>query len=155
MKRRDLIKDQIEQLGKVLTKMLDTFFSLKSKGQIGTASEHTTQTLKEELNIDIDVFLQLPEGELQAFFEARNFTNDHLNDLAKLFLEYAKVELAADKKTKAKRWLEQTKFMLQLNMSNEHSFSLSEEPNWQGISFDHDQSALIKDVEALLNSHGM
>ena len=60
MEQRDLLKDQIEQLGKVLAKILPDFLGLKSEGQISQGIEITNHRLRSELDIEIE---ELKNGE--------------------------------------------------------------------------------------------
>lgn len=151
MQRRDLLKDQIEQLGKVLAKMLDSFFNFKSNGQVGLGIQQTEQTLKEELGIDLDKLTRLSNYELKQFLEDRNYTNDHLQQLSELLFEYAQNDFNEGYLAQAKERLQLIEQMLDLNMDNDNSFSLTEGSLAVGISFENNQSMLSNQVEELLS----
>jgi hypothetical protein len=75
MQQRDIIKDQIEQLGKVLAKVLSDFFDLKSTGNISNAITVTNESLKSELGLDINEIENLNHEDFEQYF-----TNKKLND---------------------------------------------------------------------------
>ncbi|GAA3560104.1 hypothetical protein [Snuella lapsa] len=97
MEQRDLLKDQIEQLGKVLAKILSDFLGLKSKGQGSQKIEITDQRLLSELDIDIKMLADFTKKELKNYFIARKFTANHLEILSDYLNETGKVENALNK----------------------------------------------------------
>ncbi len=54
MEQRDLLKDQIDQLGKVLAKILSDFLGLKAKGQASHGVEISNHRFQRELEINIE-----------------------------------------------------------------------------------------------------
>ena len=92
MERRDLLKDEIEQLGKVLAQILSTFLSLKSKGNIAQAMETSSLQLKSELDLDMEHILSLSKEELTDYFKNRKLTAEHIESLADLLQERGAIE---------------------------------------------------------------
>lgn len=54
MQQRDLLKDQIEQLGRTLGKVIAEFLGLKNQGDTTFALEQVIQNLKTALNFELD-----------------------------------------------------------------------------------------------------
>jgi len=87
MEQRDLIKDQIEQIGRVLGKILADFLGLKSKGQITKGIDVSNEQLKSELDIDIDKLIGLSKNELKVYLQNRKLTEVHLEILSDIVIE--------------------------------------------------------------------
>ncbi|MCB9223417.1 MAG: hypothetical protein R2780_15135 [Crocinitomicaceae bacterium] len=92
MEQRDLIKEQIEQLGRVLGKILSDFLNLKSEGKTSQGIEVSNERFKEELDIDIDVLRNLGKDELKNYFLNKKFTAEHIEKLADYFFELGTTE---------------------------------------------------------------
>ncbi|MFK7953136.1 MAG: hypothetical protein AB8B73_09835 [Ekhidna sp.] len=82
MEQRDIIKDQIEQLGKVLAAVLAKFLQLKSQGQASQGLEITSQRLQSELDINIERIATLNKDELTEYITDRELTADNLEVLS-------------------------------------------------------------------------
>ena len=98
MEQRDFIRDQIEQLGRVLGQAIASFLGLKSTGNVSKGIEVANQQLKSELDIDINELLNLSKIELKKYFNNRNFSDEHLEQLAEYFKEIGKSKVDYDKK---------------------------------------------------------
>ena len=61
MEQEDFIKRQIDQLGRVLVKVLAGLTGLDASGQSGESIETIDLMLKNELDIDLDTLLSMPE----------------------------------------------------------------------------------------------
>ncbi len=88
MEYRDLLKDEIERLGKVLAKVIADFFDRKFEGKSEIAIETAKQQLKTELDIDIDLILQYSENELEKYFSDRKISASHTEKLSDLFVGF-------------------------------------------------------------------
>lgn len=86
MEQRDLLRDQIEQLGKVLAKVISDFLKLKSAGNFADAISYSKANLKNELDLDVDLILTLDEFELKNHFAERKLNESQIESLA-LYLE--------------------------------------------------------------------
>lgn len=95
MEQRDLLKDQIEQLGKVLTKILSSFLGLKSSSSLARRVEISNQRLQSELDIDIEKLITLNKTELAENVKNRRLTEGHLETLSEYLKEVgiAKTEI--------------------------------------------------------------
>lgn len=95
MEQRDLLKDQIEQLGKVLAKILSDFLGFKSNSNVAQGIEISNERLQIELDIDIENLITLNKSELTEYAKNRRLTEGHLETLSEYLKEVgmAKVEI--------------------------------------------------------------
>ena len=98
MEQRDLLKDQIEQLGKVLANILSDLLGLKSKGQTSQGIEATNQRLQGELDIDIEKITTLIKKELKDYLKNRHLRAEHLEILSECLKEIGKGKIEENKK---------------------------------------------------------
>jgi hypothetical protein len=99
MEQRDYLKKQIDQLGQVLGKIFSDLLGLKSNGQINGGLEISNQTLKNELDLDIQNLLDIPTDDfVNTLRTQKNFTNDNLDKLAEIILLIADNEQTDNKK---------------------------------------------------------
>ena len=122
MEQRDLLKDQIEQLGRVLGKIFANFFGLKAEGKIVLGMEITQQNLKSELDLDIDKMLGLTKENLNDYLINKRLTPKHVDDLSDYLIECGSYYLQSDK-NQAKTTL--LTAMELLKISNDHSIMYS------------------------------
>jgi hypothetical protein len=151
MQRRDLIKDQIEQLGRVLSKMVDTFLKLKTNGQANDGLTLTEQSFNEEFDLDLNAFLTLSEDEIKAFLIEKNFTDDHLCKLTSLLIEIAEAKITQKEHPKALQYLSQAEYLLSIHLEYDDSFSMMETIPSLAISFENTGAILnnrIKELQA-------
>jgi hypothetical protein len=64
MEQEDYIMRQIRQLGQVLAKMLARLPGINQKGNSGLVLEELRHIYKNELIIDIEEIIQIPENDL-------------------------------------------------------------------------------------------
>ncbi len=82
MERRDLIKDQIEQLSKALAKILSEFIQLKANGDLNQAIELSNQHYKSELDLDINKLLELNKSDMATYLHDKGLTFSHWESLS-------------------------------------------------------------------------
>ncbi len=87
MQQRDIIKDEIEQMGRALGKVLAEFFALKNKGATSLAIEVTNRDLQSEIDLDINKLAQLNAEEMEAYVNSKILTDHHLDQLANYVFE--------------------------------------------------------------------
>ena len=136
MQQRDILKDQIEQLGQALGKLISKFLKLDSNGDITSHIEITNQQLKNELDIDLDKLVEFNQNELKGFIEEKNFTAEHLELLSE-YLTKIGMHKTNSKKDNANAYL--TRAIDLLECANDIS---------QMISFDRIRQ--IKEIKNLL-----
>jgi len=87
MIQRDLIQQQIEQLGRALGKIITGFLGLKSQGKVALGFEIANEQFNQELDLDIDKLLGMDKGLLADYLKDKHFTSSHLEEIA----EYVEV----------------------------------------------------------------
>ncbi len=113
MEQRDILLEQIEQVGRVLGKILAAFLDLKAKGDITLAIQTTNQQLKSELDIDISELINFTEKELENYTEEKQLTDNHLDELAKYLYELGEIKQANSNPQDAKKYFETAKKLLE------------------------------------------
>lgn len=86
MEQRDLLKDQIEQLGRVLGKILADFLGLKTDASVAESIKICNEQLHKEGNIDVPLLLSLNKEESRNFIIEHHLTPEHIE----LFVQYLK-----------------------------------------------------------------
>ena len=86
MQEEDWLIRQINQLGRVLGKILADLIGLKTQGQIGEGIEAADQTLKNELDLNIDDLTSIPiEKFIKTLQEGKKLSNENFGILADIF----------------------------------------------------------------------
>jgi len=96
MEQRDLLKDQIEQLGKVLAEILSDFLGLKSKGSINEGIKISKERLQSELDIDIEKLITLNKTKLKEYVKNLKLSEGHLEILSEYLKEMGMVKNRAN-----------------------------------------------------------
>ena len=87
MQQEDWLIRQINQLGRVLGKILADLLGLKTKGQVGEGIEAAEQALKGELDLDISHLAAMPTDRfIITLREGKQFTDENFEMLADIFL---------------------------------------------------------------------
>lgn len=90
MERRDYFKKQIDQLGRVLGKILSDLLGQKNNGRVEEGISAATQALNDTAAIDLEEFIAIPTEELISFLqETKGFTNENQELLADTLLVIA------------------------------------------------------------------
>lgn len=85
MEQEDYLQRQIDQLGRVLGKLLSNLLALKNKGQTSIGIEIADQTLKQQLDLNIQEIIDIKTADLIKILKAeKNFTNEYLAQLAEI-----------------------------------------------------------------------
>ncbi len=74
MLQRDIIKDQIEQLGRVLAKVMGKFFGFKDAGNVQEGITVSKEELIAELDFDVEAVVKLTDEELRQFLVDRLYS---------------------------------------------------------------------------------
>ena len=98
MERRDLIKDQIEQLGKVLGTIIAGFFGLKSQGKVEQGIEISNEKFKEEMDIDINKILRIEYSDLSIYLSNLKLSPEQFEKLIDYIIEIGEYTLNTNKK---------------------------------------------------------
>ncbi|MEJ8589728.1 hypothetical protein JSO54_00490 [Riemerella anatipestifer] len=85
MEQKDYIKKQIDQLGKVLGKLLFDLIGVNQSGKVTDGIAFSSEVLKKELGIDLDKLLSIPnQCFVQILTNEFKFSNESLNYLAEV-----------------------------------------------------------------------
>ena len=87
MERRDILKDEVERLGRVLGKILADLLDWKAKGNLSQGIAATAEALKSELDLDLNTVLGLDRSALTEYLDRRAYTDAHLEILVDMLLE--------------------------------------------------------------------
>ena len=96
MERRDLIKDQIEQLGRALGAILARFLGTKAAGNVTQGIEIANESLQSQLDLDVELITTLGTPELEKYLSQRNLNSEHLETLADYFIAWADSVITTD-----------------------------------------------------------
>jgi len=88
MEQRDYLMRQIEQLARVLGKVLFDLLGLKNRGKISESIETTTRSLISELDIDLEKLVSIKRDELiDTLISQMRFNNGNLEILAEILMQ--------------------------------------------------------------------
>ena len=91
--QQDYLIKQIDQLGRVLGKILANLLGLKNQGIVSETIEIVNCSLKDELGFDFDELLAIPtDNFIETLIFEKAFNNQHLNCLADICFETAELE---------------------------------------------------------------
>ncbi|MEO0331079.1 MAG: hypothetical protein AAF223_05250 [Bacteroidota bacterium] len=93
---RDYIMRHVEQLGKVMARIVEAFLGLKCNIQMFQGIEVANQQLKDELDIDIDHLLTLDRSALKAYLLERSVTASNFEILSDYLKSVGKHKLSAN-----------------------------------------------------------
>lgn len=97
MEQEDYIKRQIDQLGRVLGKILADLTGLKSQGKTSVGIEAVDQVVKNELDFTIDEMTSIPtEKFINILQGGRKLSNDTINNLADILFIIAEELVPSD-----------------------------------------------------------
>lgn len=99
MEQRDILKDQIEELGRVLGKIIADFLGLKEQGNITQGIIISTQQLKSSLAIDLELLLSKTNAELLAYLQERNLSFEQIETLANHLVEIGTAQMDVQQAT--------------------------------------------------------
>lgn len=99
MEQQDYLKRQIDQLSRILGKVLTDLIGLKNKGQLIDGIEMTNQTLKSELNLDIKELIDIRTAVfINVLVSEKGFVNDSLDKFAEILWLIADQSTDVDKR---------------------------------------------------------
>lgn len=120
MEQEDYLKKQIDQLGRVLGKIMSDLLGLKNQGKVNDGVETTNQALKGELDFDLTDLIDTPPDQLIDKLTAQEkFSHENLEKLAEILL------FMADNQTEnRKRMYEMSLAILEYLEESEGLYSL-------------------------------
>ena len=87
MQQRDLIKDQIEQLGKALAEITNDFLKLKTSNRVPEAIQITDERFQKYLNISVEQLISVDKSQLPDYLNKNGLTAEHAERLSDYFRE--------------------------------------------------------------------
>jgi len=126
MEQRDYLMRQIEQLGQVLAQMLARLLGIKQRGKGNIGLEEIRQTYKNELDIDLEELIKIPEYDLIAFLigKNKNFEN-HFEVLADILKTTAENYLKNNKLEEYKSLLRKSILILEYLQTSGKDYSMN------------------------------
>jgi hypothetical protein len=121
MEKRDLILDEIEQLGYFLRKMFAAFLDKNSIGNTTEALDLVTNEFKSELDFDLPFFVDLSKEEIKSYLLNFKFNEQHLENLSELLKEMSSSK-SFDKET-SNKYLKKALELLDFADEKSNSFS--------------------------------
>ncbi len=98
MEKRDLVKDELERIGKAISQLLANFLALKANGNIALAIENTNKQFKEELDIDFNIMLDFSQQELEHYLNEKKLSPPQLETIIEYYIEIGNHSLELDRK---------------------------------------------------------
>lgn len=103
MEQQDYLKRQIDQMAKVLGKIIADITGLKDQGKVNEGMEIADQTMKSELALDMGDLLKIPKNEfIDTLINKKQVHNENLEQFAEMLSELADGWLKQDAGEKAK-----------------------------------------------------
>ena len=99
MQQRDLLQDQIEQLGRTLGKLVAYLLQLQQTGDLHPGLQQARQETKDRTGIDLDALLGRPHADLLAYATAHDLTAGHLDQLADYLGRLARLAAPEERST--------------------------------------------------------
>lgn len=100
MEQEDYLKRQIDQLGRVLGKIITDLLGFKNRGQTSMGIEITNQTLKTQTDLNVEELIDIETGDfIKTLKSGKNFTNENLDQLAEIFFLIADSKPDTEKKS--------------------------------------------------------
>lgn len=125
MEKRDYLMRQIEQLGQVLAQMLARLLGINQKSNDSFGLEELRQTYKNELDIDLEELIQIPENEIIAYLKNKDkFFENHLETIADILYATAENYYKRDRMDENNILLRKTIYILEYIHSSGKDFSI-------------------------------
>jgi len=139
MERQDYLKKQIDQLGKVLGKILADLIGLKNQGKASEGIEIAAQELESELDLDIEELIEIPTDKLaETLITKYSMKNEHIDRFADILFELSEGFEFQDSNKKA-------------DYLYKKSLALYEYLNNTGTVYSFDRHFKIEKIKNLLN----
>lgn len=113
MAQEDRLKKQIEELARVLGKVLANFLR-RNGGSVSDPMESTAQQVKGETDLDLEKLILVPSEEfIKTITSETNLKKDHLEIVADIFFQAGKVYISQGKEEKGRELYRKSIILLQ------------------------------------------
>ena len=130
----DYFLKQIDILGRTLGKILANLLNLKSQGEIIEVIEITAQSLKSELDLNLNELLNTSNTNLIKFLQDdKKFNSDHLEKIAEILFELGSV----------------VNNNIKINVL-EKSLTIYDYLNHKSLTYSHDRLMKIEKIRTIL-----
>lgn len=130
----DYFLKQIDILGRTLGKILANLLNLKSQGEIIEVIEITAQSLKSELDLNLNELLNTSNTNLIKFLQDdKKFNSDHLEKIAEILFELGSV----------------VNNNIKINVL-EKSLTIYDYLNYKSLTYSHDRLMKIEKIRTIL-----
>ncbi|NQV52093.1 MAG: hypothetical protein HQ500_02870 [Flavobacteriales bacterium] len=96
MQHRDILKDEIERVGKAIAQVVANFLNRKAHGGGPPDMEVADRELQAQLDLNVNDLFGMDTESLHAFLLDKNFTSEHSELLASYLRESAEMEAAGE-----------------------------------------------------------
>jgi len=124
MEQKDYMMRQIEQLASVLKMIIADFLDLNNPVPIDTKLIKVSESLIEELDIDLEHLLKLSKQDTLVYFKEKSFHHSHIDLLSDLFTEIARFQMNLDE-LRAQKQLEKAAELLDIANEISHTITFS------------------------------
>lgn len=123
--RRDFLKKQIDQLGRVLGKMLADLLGLKQQGQVSEGLKMVDETMQRVLSLNLVSLVAVNPKELVGWLQQEHhFQPEHLATMADILYEAAQAHLLQKDEQTARALWERALAIYEHLEATEPTFSL-------------------------------
>lgn len=123
--RRDFLKKQIDQLGRVLGKMLADLLGLKQQGQVSEGLSAVDESLQKALSLNLVSLIAIEPRELVAWLKReKQFEQQHLEPMADILYEAAEGFLIQNDTETARALWERSLALYEHLQESQTTFSL-------------------------------
>lgn len=123
--RRDFLKKQIDQLGRVLGKMLADLLGLKQQGQVAEGLAVVEESMQKALSLNLVSLVAIAPPDLVSWLKQKHhFAPEHLEPMADILYEAAEGFLVQNDPATAKALWERALALYEHLETTETTFSL-------------------------------
>lgn len=132
--RRDYLKKQIDQLGRVLGKMLADLLGLKQQGQVNEGLQLVNETMQKVLSLNLISLVAVSPKELVGWLQREHqFKPEHLETMAHILYEAAEGFLLQNDTETAKALWERALALYEHLEASESTFSFERHQRIEAI----------------------
>lgn len=138
MQQRDLLKDQIEELGKVLGKMLSKFFDLIASDNIIDVIQIIDNELQSNLDFDISKIIDLDKNAVENYLLNHQLSDVHFDQIGKYLNELGNMYKNENNNIEAKKYFTAAHRIIEFVTTHSETYSM-------------DRIALLERLQAEIN----